>query len=106
MIDFFIQEEEERLREEEEEAERLRLEEEEKNKQKPKRELIWPYARKKEEIKKVAKMRIRMKHFAKWVEFEQVTMIAKYALANSSSREIRRRKTRNYSVLTFRDDLE
>ena len=68
------QKEEERLREEEEEAERLRLEEEEKNKEKPKRELIWPYAKRKEEIRKVAKMRIRMKHFCKWEEFEQVSI--------------------------------
>ena len=65
------QEEEERIRQEEEE-ERLRLEEEEKKKKKPKRELKWPYAKKKEEIKKVAKMRIRFKHFCKWAEFEQV----------------------------------
>ena len=63
-----LQEEEERLREEEEE--RLRLEEEEKKKKKPKRELKWPYAKKKEEIKKVAKMKIRYKHFCKWEEFE------------------------------------
>jgi len=68
-------EEEERIREEEEEAERLRLEEEEKNKKKPKRELKWPYAKKKEEIKKVAKMRIRYKHFAKWEEFEQAIQL-------------------------------
>jgi len=67
-------EEEERIRQEEEE-ERLRLEEEEKKKKKPKRELKWPYAKKKEEIKKVAKMRIRFKHFCKWAEFEQVIQL-------------------------------
>jgi len=67
-------EEEERIRQEEEE-ERLRLEEEEKKKKKPKRELKWPYAKKKEEIKKVAKMRIRFKHFCKWAEFEQIMQL-------------------------------
>jgi len=45
--------------------------EEEKNKKKKKRELKFPEGKKKEEIKKIAKMRIRFKHFCKWAEFEK-----------------------------------
>ena len=52
--------------------------EEEKNKKKKKRELKFPEGKKKEEIKKIAKMRIRFKHFCKWAEFEKVSVFKRY----------------------------
>lgn len=69
--------EEERLAEEKRKAEQAleearRLAEEAKKKKKPKRELTWPVYKKKEEIKKLAKMKNRYKRFIKWEEFEKV----------------------------------
>jgi len=67
-------EEEERKAAEEEEARRKAEEEEEaeKRKKKKKRELTWPEYKKKEDLKKLAKMKNRFKRFVKWEEFQQV----------------------------------
>ena len=58
--------EEERRRKAEEEEE-----EEAKKAKKAKRELNWPVYRKKEDLKKLAKMKNRYKRFVTWDEFQQ-----------------------------------
>ena len=68
------EEEEKRLAAEEEEKKRkAQEEEEEKKKAKPaKRQLTWPIYKKKEDLKKLAKMKNRYPRFVTWDEFQQV----------------------------------
>jgi len=61
----------------EEEEEKRRKEEEEKEKaakeaNKSKRQLTWPHYHKKEDLKMLAKMKNRFKHFITWDEFQEV----------------------------------
>lgn len=66
-------EEEERLEaERKEEEERINAEEEEMKKKKTKRQLTWPVYKKKEQLKKLAKMKNRFKRFVTWEEFQSV----------------------------------